>query len=64
MTATQKLTMTAISVGTGVLDGPKTMGVHVLRGNVKNLVIAKKIFLKMFIPLARTVEDAGPYKLR
>ena len=30
----------------------------------KNLLIAKKIFLKMFIPLARTVEDAGPYKLR
>jgi hypothetical protein len=35
LTATQKLTMTAISVGTGVLDGPKTMGVHVLCGDVK-----------------------------
>ena len=35
MTATHKLTMTTISVGTGVLDGPKTMGVHVLCGDVK-----------------------------
>ena len=35
-TATQKLTMTIISVGTGVLDGPETMGVDVLYGDVKN----------------------------
>ena len=35
LAATQKLTMTAISVGTGVLDGPKTMGVDILYGDVK-----------------------------
>ena len=35
LTATQKLTMTTISVGTGVLDGPETMGVDVLYGDVK-----------------------------
>ena len=35
LTATQTLTMTAISVGTGVLDGPNTMGVHILCGDVK-----------------------------
>ena len=35
--------MTTISVGTGVLDGPETMGVDVLHGDAKNLLIAKKI---------------------
>ena len=35
LTAMHKLTMTTISVGTGVLDGPETMGVDVLYGDVK-----------------------------
>ena len=37
LTATHKLTMTTISVGTGVLDGPETMGVDVLYGDAKTI---------------------------
>ena len=35
LTAMHKLTMTTISVGTGVLDGPETIGVDILYGDVK-----------------------------
>ena len=42
--ATQKLTITAKPVGTGVPDGPETMGLDVLHGDAKNLLIAKKFY--------------------
>ena len=58
-----KLTMITISVGTGVPDGPETMGVDVLYGDVKPFDCMEILFLKTFIPLARTVGDAGPYGL-
>ena len=35
LTMMHKLTMTTISVGTGVLDGPEKMGIHVLCGDAK-----------------------------
>ena len=47
--ATQKLTITAKPVGTGVPDGPETMGVDVLHGDAKKPFDCKEILFSRVV---------------